>query len=66
MAYIKHGLEVGDTVILEREVSCMAGTFTKGSKVKIVGSSYRGYNIEDEEGNRIIEVGYDIGRKLNE
>ncbi len=29
------------------------------SCVKVIGKSYRGYDLEDEYGNRVIETGYD-------
>lgn len=35
-----------------------AGYFEKLTKVKVIGKSYRGYDLEDEYGNRIIETGY--------
>ena len=36
------------------------GTFTVGSDVKIIGISERGYDIEDADGNRMIEIGFEI------
>lgn len=39
--------------------SC-GGTFTVGSKVKIICVSSRGYDIEDEHGNRMCEIGWEI------
>lgn len=59
MAYIKNESKVGKTVILQNEHKSYAGTFEKGTEVKIIGQSQRGYDIEDEYGNRMIETGYD-------
>lgn len=37
-----------------------AGYFEIGTLVKIIGKSERGYDIEDEFGNRMIEIGWVI------
>ena len=42
-----------------KKVDSCAGYFEKGTKVKVIGKSYRGYDLEDEYGNRVIETGYD-------
>lgn len=61
MAYVKkqNGFEVGEWATTKRKVASCAGYFEKGTKVKVVGKSYRGYDLEDEYGNRVIETGYD-------
>ena len=61
MAYVKNknGFEIGDWVIATKKVDSCAGYFEKGTKVKVIGKSYRGYDLEDEYGNRVIETGYD-------
>lgn len=51
--------EVGDCAVTTEEVSCLMHSFEKGTKVKIVGVSARGYDLMDEHGNRIIETGFD-------
>jgi len=39
----------------------MSGTFTIGSKVKIIDiDPIRGYSIEDNEGNKMYEIGWII------
>jgi len=38
----------------------LAGKFTTGSRVKITDIGERGYSIEDEEGNRVVEIGWTI------
>lgn len=50
--------EIGDWVITTREVSCLVRSFKKGTKVKIIDVSGRGYDLMDENGNRIIETGW--------
>jgi hypothetical protein len=64
MAYIKNGLQVGDEVILTQSFSSCAGTFEKGTKVKITGSSVRGFDVVDEYGNTMGELGFSIGIKV--
>lgn len=62
MAFIKtKSPQIGDTVITKKVHSSCGGTFTRGSKVKIVGiDPIRGYAIEDEEGNYMCEIGWEI------
>lgn len=61
MAYVKNNdkFEVGDWVTTARKVTSSAGYFEPGTKVKVIGKSYRGYDLEDEYGNKITETGYD-------
>ena len=62
MAFIKtKSPQVGDTVITKKVHSSYDGTFTIGSKVKIVGiHPIRGYAIQDEDGNYMCEIGWEI------
>lgn len=62
MAYIKNSSkEIGDWVTTTREHCSMAGKFTKGSRVRIIDiDSIRGYAIEDDEGNKMYEIGWVI------
>lgn len=65
MAYIKNGLAVGDRVILKHDFSSIAGTFEKGTEVRITGcEEQRGYSVIDDEGNEMGEMGFDIGYKM--
>lgn len=61
MAYIKNknGFNINDFAVTTRKVSSISGYFEKGTKVKVIGKSCRGYDLEDEHGNRILETGYD-------
>lgn len=62
MAYItSKNNKIGDWVITTKRHESMAGTFTTGSKVKIIGiDPIRGYAIEDERGNKMYEIGWEI------
>ena len=62
MAYItSKNNKIGDWVITTKRHESMAGTFTMGSKVKIVDiDPIRGYAIEDEHGNKMYEIGWEI------
>ena len=62
MAFIKNNTnEIGKWVVTKKEHSSMTGTFTKGSRVKIVDiDPMRGYAIEDKHGNRMCEIGWVI------
>ena len=61
MAFIKKGHEIGDWVTTTKAHSCLRGTMTRGSRVKIIGiDPIRGYAIEDEDGNQVIEIGWTI------
>ena len=62
MAYIAaKNNEIGDWVITKKRHESVAGIFTVGSKVKIIGiDPVRGYAIEDEYGNKMYEIGWEI------
>ena len=62
MGYIKNSTnDIGDVVTTTREHSSLLGKFTKGSHVKIVDiDPVRGYTIEDENGNRVSEIGWTL------
>ena len=62
MAYItSKNNKIGDWVITTKRHESMSGTFTTGSKVKIVDiNPIRGYAIEDERGNKLYEIGWEI------
>lgn len=62
MAFISNsGPKIGDWVITRKRHEALSGIFTVGSKVKIIDiDPIRGYAIEDEEGHRMIEIGWII------
>ena len=61
MAYIKNNThEIGNWVVTTIVHDSMTGKFTKGSRVKITDIGERGYSIEDENGNRVVEIGWVI------
>lgn len=51
---------VGDWTTTRHSYSSLSGKFTVGSRVKITGISDRGYDIEDEGGHRMCEIGWQI------
>lgn len=61
MAYVKYKneYEVGDWAYTKRKIDTFGGYFEKGTEVKVIGVSERGYDLEDKDGNRIIETGFD-------
>jgi hypothetical protein len=64
--YIKNNsIEIGSNVKTTKVVSSMSGKFLMGSEVKVVGIGERGYDLQDSEGNKIIECGFDC-IELNE
>jgi hypothetical protein len=65
MAYIKNNnsVEVGEWATTNRQVGSCAGYFEKGTRVKVIGVTERGYDLMDEHGNRVIETGWDSVRK---
>ncbi len=61
MAFVsyKNGFDIGDYATTSRKLENFAGYFEPGTVVKVVGKSERGYDLEDEFGNRIAETGFD-------
>ena len=60
MAYFE-GIKIGDLVVATKKHKSLSGIITKGSKVKIIGiDSVRGFDIEDEHGNKMYEIGWKI------
>lgn len=61
MAFVKYNLpQVGDWVITKKIHSNFAGYFEVGTKVKIINITERGYDIEDKNGNQVLEIGWEI------
>lgn len=62
MAYIAAKKnKIGDWVITTKRHESLSGTFTAGSNVKIIGiNPIRGYAIEDERGNKMYDIGWEI------
>lgn len=57
----KEGKQIGDWVVTTRNHECLRGIMLKGTTVKIIEiDSVRGYGIEDEQGNRVLEIGWTI------
>ena len=62
MAFIKNETpKIGDWTRTIRSHSCLRGKMVRGTRVKIIDiDSMRGYSIEDEEGNCVLEIGWII------
>lgn len=62
MAYIKYKkqYEVGDRVKTTLIHESLGGYFEVGTEVTIIGISERGYDIKDDEGNCVMEIGWII------
>jgi len=62
---MKGEYQIGQKVILSRKCSCLAGiNFEKGQEVTICEiDPVRGYGFTDDDGNRIIECGWDCIEK---
>ena len=62
MAFIKNEIpKIGDWTRTTRSHSCLHGKMVRGTRVKIIAiDSMRGYSIEDEDGNRVLEIGWII------
>lgn len=62
MAFVKHILpEIGDWVVTKKtHTNIGVGTMEVGTEVRIIGVSERGYDIEDDEGNIVCEIGWEI------
>ena len=62
MAFVNttNKFSVGDEVTTTKKHESMSGYFEVGSEVTIIGIGDRGYDNEDNEGNRILEIGWEI------
>lgn len=50
----------GDWVMFNQDKSTFISEASKGTKVKIVGETRRGYDVEDENGTQFLEVNPDF------
>ena len=62
MGFIKHknGYEIGERTKTTVFHESFAGYFEIGTEVTVIDIGDRGYDIEDDEGNRIREIGWKI------
>ena len=58
MVFKRSGFEIGDRVRLTRDCEVIKGTFTTGHEFKIVGVTERGYDLIDDNGEELIEIGF--------
>jgi hypothetical protein len=57
MAYVSTTIKIGDRVRLDEQVNLNNGYFERGTIMKVVGQSYLGYDLEDENGEKLYEYG---------
>jgi hypothetical protein len=57
MAFVSTQFKVGDTIRLDERVDLTGGYFEPGTVMKIVSESHRGYDLEDDNGNKLYEYG---------
>lgn len=55
-----NAIQIGDRVITTIKHDCLSGYFEIGTIVTVIDITDRGYNIQDDEGNRILEIGWTI------
>jgi hypothetical protein len=61
MAFINHNKDrIGDTIILTENKSHVYGTFNVGHEMTVIGRGDRGYDLRDNDGNDLLEVGWDL------
>ena len=62
MAFIRthKSPEIGDRVKTTKEHTLGYGYFEVGTEVTVTGISERGYDIADDEGNEMVEIGWTI------
>lgn len=65
MFIARNTLGVGDRVRSTKAINVMGGTFTAGHEFTIVGESERGWDLRDDDGREVIEVGYTNFEKVN-
>jgi hypothetical protein len=56
MTFISTKIEVGDKVKSNNTLKICNGFFTKGHEFIVIGIGERGFDLQDEDGNRIGEV----------
>lgn len=49
-------IKIGSRVRLTKDVSLFHRTFTKGHEFTVYGSSYRGWDLVDDDGNKMDET----------
>ncbi len=58
-----HEFQIGQLVELTQNVESVKGFFEKGDLVTVCDISIKGYGFEDDEGNKVIECGFDCCEK---
>ena len=50
-------LNIGDRVVLTRDMRVLAGVFERGTEMTVTGRGDRGYDFVDDQGNCLLETG---------
>lgn len=65
MAFVKsRSVQVGDWGVTTKTIVALSGYFEPNTKVKVIDISERGYDLEDEFGNQLIETGFNSFKPL--
>ena len=66
MAFIKNNeIKVGDICVTTRILDNFNGYFEIGTEVKVIDIGQRGYDLEDNYGNQMLETGFDSIMKID-
>ena len=57
MGFVSNKPKIGDVVTLSSAIHIARGHFTRGTKMEIVGETPWGWNLKDENGNMLNDVG---------
>jgi len=49
-------IKIGSRVRLKEDLHMMNCMYTKGHEFNVVGHSYRGFDLEDNDGNKVVET----------
>jgi uncharacterized Zn ribbon protein len=52
-----NNLNVGDRVVLTRDMRVLSGVFESGTEMTVTGYGDRGYDFVDCQGNQLLETG---------
>ena len=59
MAHVRTATGIGDWRCTSKNIKSNAGALKEGTKVRVIGISKNGFDLEDEYGNRAFGCGLD-------
>lgn len=59
MANVRTAMGIGDWGYTAKNIKNHAGSFEEGIKVRVIGISKEGFDLEDEYRNRVLGCGFD-------